>query len=933
MKRILSAISAVMLMIVIILPSSVNAQGRGILSGRVIDKATNAPLTGAQVFIKDSNYGSVTNYQGRYRIAGLESGSYTLVVSYLGYERVEKEVSVAASESTFVNVELASIVIEGDMIVVEGSIRQGQAEALNRQKNADEIKNVVAEDMIELFPDPNVAEALQRIPGISIERDQGEGRYVLIRGLQARLNNTQVNGISLPSPESEIRQVAMDVIPADLLNSIEVTKAITPEMDANAIGGSVNILTKTARDYDKSIVKGSFAGGYNDIVDDGIVNLALTLGTTFGTDDKWGFLVSTNYYKTNRGSQNNEFSYTEQDFGNGDQIVIDEYEIRDYMVNRTRFGITSTLDYQFHENSMVYLTGIYNWFDDYENRRLLMFAPGAEEYTSATSAVDAEMERELKDRKESQTIYNAVFGGKHLLENHWDIDYRLSYAYGEESEPVARYATFVQEGLGMSWNSNETDFPVFNTGGAEFNYDDFELDEMSIEDNLTTNSDITGNLNFEVPLPFKTTSGMLKFGAKFSLRDKDNDKDARIYGWEGDDDITLAQLTGEYTNPGLLDGHYDIGLSPGPAEVKNFFNANRDRAGYLEEDIDDSNLDSDPSDYDAGEDIYAGYMQMKLDFGSEAEHMLLFGARVEHTTLDYTGYQVVEDEDGYAGTTKVSNDNSYTDIFPSLHYKYTYGKNTNFRAAVTSAIARPNFYDLVPYRIVNREDNEAEIGNIDLKPTYALGFDLMVDHYFEPFGVISGGFFYKNLSDYIFITGRKATLSGYEDDGEYEIYQPVNGDEATLYGFELNWQYQLTMLPGFWNGFGLYANYTWTDSEADFPIDIGETRTGTLPGQAENVANFAVSYDKYGFSGRVSMNYHGEFIDAVGISSDFDEYYDNHIQWDFSASQKLNDKWKIYADLVNIGDEPLRYYVGNSSRPRQQEYYSWWGHFGVKFEL
>ncbi len=307
--------------------------------------------------------------------------------------------------------------------------------------------------------------------------------------------------------------------------------------------------------------------------------------------------------------------------------------------------------------------------------------------------------------------------------------------------------------------------------------------------------------------------------------------------------------------------------------------------------------------------------------------MLLVGVRDEITNTSYNGNEVIFDVDGdYQETNKISADNSHNHILPMLHLKYKMSPQTNFRAAFTSGLARPNFEDLVPSSIILQEDEEIEKGNPDLVPTTAYNLDLLAEHYFAGIGIISGGFFYKSLSDIIYPSVLEEDGGAYDG---YEVYQSVNGGDATLYGFEVNWQQQLNFLPGFLDGFGIFANYTFVTSSADLP----GRDDATLPGQAGNTANFALSYQKGGFTGQFSLNFHSSYIDVVGEDAEHDEYYNDHFQVDFSANQEIMKGLSAYLQVVNISDAPLSYYIGREDRPIQREFYSWWVQAGFKYKM
>ncbi|MAT39509.1 MAG: hypothetical protein CL946_07880 [Ectothiorhodospiraceae bacterium] len=894
----------------------------GTVFGIITNQEDGNELPGANVRVKGSDIGTAADRNGEYRFAQLPSGKHTLVVSYLGFETKETEVEVDPGARMRVDIELKDSFYELDGITVQG-YREGQARALNQQKTADNIMNVVASDQIGRFPDPNVAEALQRIPGTSIQRDQGEGRYVLIRGTEARLNSITINGERVPSPEGDIRSVAMDVIPADVIASIEVNKALTPDMEADAIGGSVNLVTKSAL-QDRRTFKVTAAGGYNDLVSDLNYQGALTYGQRV-MDGKLGYMISGSYYRTNRGSENNEMEYGQADFGSGDEFVIEEFQFRDYEVSRERLGLSANLDYQLGKQSTIYLRTMYNSFKDEEHRRRGVFAMDADDYTSLSTAA-GEAERELKDRDETQQIMSFSLGGEHALSSML-LDYQFSYSYAEEEEPNRRDINFVNEDLELAIDRSDTDFPQFRVTNDKSFTDpsQFEFDDLVVENNLTTDKDMTGGFNLKIPFELAGGNSYLKFGGKYRSKKKERDNDVKVYDGFSEN-LTLADVLENFDTGDLIDGEYGqeeygTGLNSDPDLVKDLY---ENRLGDFELDENDTREDSDAGDYNATEDVIGAYVMATLNFG---KFMVLPGVRFESTSIDYESNELIFNEDGdYEATNPVSGTNDYSNILPMLHLRYRLSDQTNLRAAYTNSIARPNYFDLAPHSFVNREDEEVELGNPDLDPTTAMNLDFMAEHYFQSIGILSAGVFYKQLNDYIY-------YFTYERPDGFEVFEPQNGEEATILGFEVNWQQQLSFLPGFLSGFGIYANYTYTDSEATYPEREDSEPKGTLPGQATNVYNFALSYEKYGFSGRIAANVHGKYVDAVGETEAEDVFYDDHLQLDVSLSQRITPQFTVFAEFLNLTNAPLRYYIGESSRPIQQEYYSWWSHFGVKFTL
>jgi TonB-dependent receptor len=869
-----------------------SAQEGAIVTGRVLDAVNLEPLPGAKVTLSGTPFTTATERDGYYRFAGVRPGTYTLVVSYLGYGERKKEVTLAEGATLTENFELN--ITFAELVEVSESAVDAQARALNQQRTAPNITNVVSADQIGRFPDPNAAEATQRIPGISIQRDMGEGRYVLIRGTEARLNSMLINGERVPSPEGDIRAVALDVIPADLLQSIEVSKALLPDMDGDAIGGAVNLVTKTAPEKPRFLA--TVGGGYNDLTGSGD---QLTGGFTYGRrfqEDKLGLVLSGSLSRLTRASENFEVEYDDGD--------LDALENRRYDFTRNRYGVNAGLDYRPRPSTQLSLTGIFNYFVDDEVRNAFANAVG-----------DGELEREVRAREEAQKIANVLLTGRHLA-GRTDLDFRLSWARASESTPDQRYSVFLQEDVEFAPNVSPGAIDPDNIQANPQNEDfaDYLLDSLTYAATDTRDRDLVGAVNARFFLSGGSSfSGWLKGGLKY--RGKKKVRDDHENDFEVEDDVPFTSVSTRNVDP-ILDGRY----RPGPFQLPTY---SAEASRGLEEEI---NHEVDAVDFEASEDIFAAYGMASLQFGPRVQ--LVGGLRYEHTRLENTGYEVDFNEDGdYEGTRPLPGRDSYGQLLPMVHLRYGLGPRSNLRAAVTRTLARPNYYDLVPYRIVIREDEEIQTGNASLQPTTSWNFDLLAEHYFESVGVVSAGVFHKRLDNYIYLFNFEEDFEG----DEFDVLQPRNGESATVTGFEVAFQRQLDFLASPFDGLGLYANYTFTDSEAEFPGREGAA--ASLPGQSRHVGNLALSYEKGGFLGRVALNFHGKYIDEVGEASGEDRYYDNHTQLDITASQALTRNVRLFAELLNLTNEPLRYYRGVPDRPDQEEYYRWWVSAGIKLDF
>jgi outer membrane receptor for ferrienterochelin and colicin len=427
--------------IAITVPGTVGAQGgTGSIQGTVTGPAGNV-VTDVRVSVDGTNLTAETDDRGFYRLATVPAGEHTIVFYYLGLQSASAEVTVAAGETFTHDQPLAY----GGEIEVRGSpLLVGQAKALNRQKNAINISNIVAADQIGRFPDKNASEATQRIPGISLLRDQGEGRYVMVRGTEARLNSTTINGERIPSPESDQRNVALDTIPADLLQSIEVSKALTPDMDGDSIGGTVDLVTLRAPEETR--VNVALGTVYTSLMEETAPTAQVTFGTRFGNEKKWGFIGSASGSDRKGGSDNVEPEY---DDGN-----LTELQLRDYTVRRERYGVTADLDFQASHRSNYYLRGLWTNYKDTEQRR-----------AKVNIVEDGEIERAIKDRLQESFINSLSFGGENTLGTSLVMDYRVMWNKSQEETPDQVTSEFVVEDIEFVTNVTPDSIQEVGRGG------------------------------------------------------------------------------------------------------------------------------------------------------------------------------------------------------------------------------------------------------------------------------------------------------------------------------------------------------------------------------------------------------------------------------------------------------------------------------------
>lgn len=936
-------------LLITLLFSTLGISQEGNIQGVITDNdGLKVPFS--NIIIESLKQGTISDVDGNFVIVNVPAGNHTVTVKYIGYDDSTAEVKVTPNTTTTLNFTIVPKALELDGVTITSYV-SGQAKALNAQKNKQNITNVVSTDQIGKFPDANIGDAVKRIPGITMQVDQGEARNIIVRGLAPQLNSVTLNGSRIPSAEGDNRNVQMDLIPADMIQLIEVSKAVTPDMDADALGGSVNLVTRTAPEgFRLSATAGS---GVNYISNKKILNGSFLVGNR-SDNGKFGWMLSASVNDNDFGSHNfeteweDEFEYNaNNDKDNLEEVEVNPYakvfEIRDYIVQRTRRSFSANFDYKLDSNNTIYFKSIYNWRDDRENRfRLEHEILDGEDIEPGDFTVDTngnltmfpvEVKRQTKGgidsdrnkntRLEDQRMQNYNIGGDHLL-NKLQIDWMASYSKASEERLNERYLEYESE-YSINYN-NDTRFPLYTpTDANDALYNNFELAELTEENQYTEEKDFNVAANFKLPLNlFDDNNGSLKFGIKTRLKNKNRNNNFIEYSPESAAFDLLGGIpTRNYSDNDFLAGsQYQVGTFA-TTEFLGGLNLN-DTAQFEAEDLPEEYL---TANFDVDENVFSGYAMTSQQVTDKLN--ILVGLRLEHTNINSTGNEIIFDEDGdFAGSNSVTDKNSYTNILPGLHLKYDLTEHTVLRFAWTNTLARPNYVDLVPFREVNNEDEEIVLGNSELDPTTSMNFDVMAEHYFKSVGIVSGGVFYKDIQDFIYVFQ-------YEDENDYEVYQPFNGDQASILGFEFAFQRQLDFLPSFARNLSIYLNYTHLSSSADgIRNEDGEERTDLdLPNTAPNLFNGSLGYADKKFNARLSANFSDAYIDEIGGRAFEDRYYDKQFFLDFNAGYKFNKNLSIYASLNNITDQPLRYYQGEESRTMQAEYYGQRLTFGLKYDL
>ncbi|GAC25291.1 TonB-dependent receptor [Paraglaciecola mesophila KMM 241] len=870
-----------------LLSLSAVAQEAGKLQGLLTDSSQTSYFSGAQITVKELGLSTVSRRDGSFRFTNLPEGQYTLEITYLGADTLEVPIEIKSGEILAKDFVLVGKRADLENIIVYGQ-RAGQASALNQQRSADSIKSIVSSDAIGQFPDQNAAEALQRLPGLSIERDQGEGRYVGIRGIDPNLNNVTINGLNVPSPDGGARSVALDVIPSELIQTLEVSKSVTPDMDGDAIGGSVEVKSLSAFDKKGTSASVTAQVSHNDLRDEVSPKLSGSVTNVF--NDTFGVAAALSYYDRDFGSDNIE--------SNGD----DEIEQRYYSINRERLGAAVNFDYRPDFNNQYYLRTLYSRFADDEYRLANTFTFDDD---------DSEVERGSKDRYEEQSILSLTAGAEHQL-NDWLIEYQLGYSKADEDEPSSLYYTFVGEEMDIS-SDMQGKIPTIVQDASVMELSNYELDEIELSQNEAQDTESSFKFDVTRSLEVSGHSAEIKFGGKYRDREKTNDAIVSLY--DGDfDGVDPSQFEAAAPDWGL--GDFGPGLHKGA--MRDYFNQEEDALELAEL---DSEVESNGATYSNEEDILAVYLMGKIDIN---DLRIVAGLRYEDTDFSTSGMRVELIENEETDVEEVVNTlwksaRSYNHLLPSLNARYEFSDKLVARFAYTQTISRPKFEDVAAYQIIETKteeddgvfvtEREAEAGNPELLPYESENIDLSIEYYPGDIGVLSAGYFHKSIDNFIIIADVAGT-EGWE--GYEEVTQAINGDTATVDGIELSW------VKGFNNGFLISANGTITDSEAETLLD-GELYKTSLPNQSDRIGNLTLGYENNQMSLRLTMSYKSENLEE--IDGDLIRMEDSHQQIDFSAKYFINESMHVYFNAININDEPYYNYFDTPSVNAQYEEY------------
>ncbi|HEX3470201.1 MAG TPA: TonB-dependent receptor [Silvibacterium sp.] len=932
--------------------------GTGTITGTVQDSAGSVFIS-AKVVLEPSGRQVATDDQGEFRIANLPVGEYTLTASYVGFNPYTTTVKVEAGQTANVTAAL-QVGSQADSVLVTAERLQGQAEAINVERMSANIVQVLPRTVIRSLPNKNIADAVGRLPSVSLERDEGEGKYVQIRGTEPRLSNVTINGVNVPSPEVTVRNIKLDVVPSDVVERIEVYKTLSADQDGDGIGGTVNLVTKTA--LEKPTYSLSGTAGYNPIQNGyWLGGFDGSIGQRFGPGGRLGLLLGGTWDRTNRGIDDLEPAPTFGTLANGQNVAyFSTADLRSYKYYRTRYGFELGTDYKITPTMSAYLKGLFADFHDFGETRV--YTPNAGALTGASGSQitfddTGSWQYRHYIRRPDQQVFSFLTGVRHELPSDV-IVYQFAASRGHNIGGQDFPTTYFNGPSNVRFTQDLSNpyRPKFIAQDGTNGYDPtiYSVNESDFTYYHATQLNFQGDASLAHNYRIYSHPSTFSVGLKIRNSASTQNENDQLYGVPGI--FFLSDVLGTYTNPTYYNRSFAInGLAFGPTsdyeKILKKLAANQsslvlDEAGSITK--------SAAAFFNANERVTAGYLQDVVFIG---KLRLQGGIRFEGTGTHFLTNQLTANVDSSGNPlpptiTPLREDTGYTNIMPSVQVQYQLQKDTNLRGSYGRGISRPNIGDLVPTTTTDPNTSPGSIskGNPNLQPTKANNYDILIEHYFQPLGVLQAGYFYKQLYDPIFLTATPVTIPFNGAPKDFILNQSINGPAGHIQGIEAQWEQRFSFLPGLLSGVGVSANYSYTTSQVTFPANFngGRTDKPALQRQAPNNYNFNLTYDKARFSARFAISHNDANIYAyqwsagTGPANDpilglkgptGDNYLYAHTQYDVQGSYRVYKGLQVVASGLNLSNEVFGFYYGSGIYPNQREYYRSTVSFGVRWAL
>jgi TonB-dependent receptor len=943
-SRARAAISAVALLLGAASAAFAQTSETGSITGRVRSQSSGAALQGAAVSVSGSErYFTLSSDDGSFRINHVPAGQRTIIVNYTGLNTGNIPVTVTANDSTYVEVELTSEIYALEKFQVS-TVRDGQAASINEQKHAPNVVNIVSTDAYGNVADTNVANLLMKLPGISPERDEAEAYQVTVRGIAADLNSVSVDGTLLAgaSTRGDSRAFELDKVSTNSIESIEVIKAPTPDHDADSIGGKINLRTKNGFDSNGRRIRYSIGTnaflqryakpsvgerrGGNGVFDFARAEFhpsaSINFSDVLGKDKRWAVTFNASFNRTfsprdqltigwDNGTMANEFPRYSEFTTHQDEILLD------------RIGVGGKVSFKLSPNTILFVNTMYNNFNDEmtQHKMRLQGVNIVSEVSPGVRDITARAHMEIENRTRTVETGMIQFGGR-TQTGDWDIDYDISTStsYGTDDRSSMRMRVM---NLGFRVDrTKDIYFPTIeHTSGT---MSDYSIGNTNLEfvdhQNYEAWDDVTaGKLN--VKRAFNTRFPTeLKTGLRYRHQEKSQDrkKDRWAFRHNATNNPHLNNYVGDGYTYFPLEGRYPAWIWPNLEKIDAdvYANDDTDPNALYSRNIGESVKDNLRDDWTAGERIYATYLMGTIKTGGLTT---VAGVRVEKTETYGSGVKenlLYGDNDPRRYEDIQHIKGGYTNYFPGVHFRYSLTPDLVFRGSFSTSIGRPSFTKLIPQIKVREltDDDEGggsgdpipriERNNPDLKPQFSDNIDLSAEYYMKGVGNFTLGVFRKYLEGFIYDkwdevgTGPNNGFDGMY--AGYALKTKMNGGWARVDGLELAYQQQLTFLPSPFDGLGVWGNATFLNSRGTYEDGLDEVRY-EIKGFTKRSANGGISYIKYGFTGRVAVNFNGPRLQ--GYNSDvMRQFYDGErTSVDVSLAYNIpRTKSSLFLDVNNI---------------------------------
>lgn len=810
-----------------------------------------------------------------------------------------------------------------DRMVVTGT-RLARANALNRKRAATNIAEYAIADDVNKLPDTNLADAVSRLPGVSVQGSLGEGQFVSIRGLSPALNQLNVNGQTSAISDVDGRQGRagpLNVVGAGDFASIEVTKTLMPDMDAQGLGGQINVNTPSALEVGERFAFAQADYGDNDQNEQQNYGFSGGYGDLF-FDGRLGFYVGATWSQRDIIVERIEAEWDQLDDGT---VIPVEVEPKRIDEQRTRQSASTNIEYQFEQGSRLYTRLVYNEIEDDSRRDETQFDGDIDDavLSSPTSGIISNVGLETKTRRQEsvRSILNWVVGAD-VVAGSWTIEPSFTYTTAEEDREPLIFTEFESiDGVDASFDFS--DDWRFTFQPAELDPENFEFDKIRFEFPALQEEDIyIPALDFDYDFGLANLFNQpatitAHFGGKATLRDREVDDSSNR--WATFDQLLMTDFV--QTDRPFVSQGVDFSPVEDPELVEQFFRDNPELFFFQEI---SSLTNSVEDDYSAEEDILAGYAFVESEIG---KLRLLGGLRVEQTDFSVSGFEAVEVNGEFEGIEQRSEDNEYTNVFGNFQVRYAVQPDLIARFAFTQSIGRPDFVDAAPISELEAIEIEPGVfrgglqeGNPELEPFEANNLDLSLEWFFAEGGILSLTGFYKDIDNPIF--PRRLLLDDLERRGRFfqrlQVVRTDNAKEGEIMGVELGYQQQFDFLPGLWSGLGIAANATFVDSE----IDVTEFgRDDDLPffTQPDQIFNVQAFYEKGRIQARLGWQYTDENLLELGGNPIDDIWAKSITSMDAKITFEAVEDVFLFFEAENLTMANQRLYQGRSDRLLRDE--------------